>query len=915
MTEEKQLINKTYFEAFLEHSEEHPIQVLGEAYLAEQKKEIYDLSYIRFAQGEVYFHNKDYETAIFKWENINNELEPWAKKNIGDAYYELGLLSAAEDVYILIDSESVVLTAEVALKLFSLYVLDGNIERAYEMINKAIAVNPDYPNVTTIAREFYEEQKDFDRALELAVYEAIRTEELGWFKVIKNYIEQGCTKTIAPNYFTKTLSSLYRVDNFEFKQLMKALWHEYRQTSYLQWIKTVNEVFLNIEATSHMSWEPIGALFKETYLDLLGGKFLVKELHEVVPDLLANWLKVTPVSQSTFVSAAILSWNEVFPSTIGTAVKEAENRIFNSVANDTGSIEYSLDLLHSIATWSDSKNLEVSYKLNWFISSLTNLEINQYLVASSVKSGKSSFINTIVGENIVRADQSSTIILSHDDQLGRKEILDEGEREVLNIYNEQKLINTESFFDVKLPSHFLYENKCRFIVTPDIGNRNDERQQLFDFLPLADGLLFILDANEGFTEKERELLAQLKKQAADMKIHFILNNIDLSAGEEELERVMEEIEAKIKEFSPRAELFPYLSSLPISQQLDSLSAFVNGNFQSVHTNKEETRNAKILYFVRQTLNSLLKKRVENENNMIDSINWNEDILDRLNGFSNHLYDMEKEKAGEIKKAFERIKTEIRTAAESRIPLILRECAGLINDNSDFKNIHIELNEKMNEKVQDYLQDELLPKYMNELQQWIRTSDETLHDSQTSIDEMCVTFSGLYEEKEKEKLKLECNFSIISDWTRDIERMESRSQIENENILLRHTPAQILLKGAGKLFGAISQNKSILANQYKRYLENESFADPTASIINKFFLQFDLFEKGLTQDVNRFFKEPFARIKEIISETETEISRAQEYVETMKSNPEVYYDPLTLFEVRLLQYEFMIKANKEISYSN
>ena len=55
-------------------------QVLGEAYLEEQKKDISDLSAIRFAQGEVYFHYKDYESAIFKWENIRNELGTMGKK-------------------------------------------------------------------------------------------------------------------------------------------------------------------------------------------------------------------------------------------------------------------------------------------------------------------------------------------------------------------------------------------------------------------------------------------------------------------------------------------------------------------------------------------------------------------------------------------------------------------------------------------------------------------------------------------------------------------------------------------------------------------------------------------------------------------------------------------------------------------
>ncbi|GAA3331820.1 hypothetical protein GCM10020331_089890 [Ectobacillus funiculus] len=38
-------------------------------YRTEESSETADLSYIRFAQGEIYYHSKDLEAAIFfKWE-------------------------------------------------------------------------------------------------------------------------------------------------------------------------------------------------------------------------------------------------------------------------------------------------------------------------------------------------------------------------------------------------------------------------------------------------------------------------------------------------------------------------------------------------------------------------------------------------------------------------------------------------------------------------------------------------------------------------------------------------------------------------------------------------------------------------------------------------------------------------------
>ncbi|MEM5596699.1 hypothetical protein AAHB53_10845 [Niallia circulans] len=107
MTLEKKLIEKTYYEGYLQDRDESPIEVLGQLYIAEQRKNVPDLTSIRFAQGELYFQYHDYEAAIFKWENISNELEPWAKKNLADAYLELEEYSTAESFYksVVTDSE------------------------------------------------------------------------------------------------------------------------------------------------------------------------------------------------------------------------------------------------------------------------------------------------------------------------------------------------------------------------------------------------------------------------------------------------------------------------------------------------------------------------------------------------------------------------------------------------------------------------------------------------------------------------------------------------------------------------------------------------------------------------------------------------------------------------------------------
>ncbi|MFD7947971.1 hypothetical protein, partial [Streptomyces sp. NPDC059744] len=60
-----------------------------------------------------------------------------------------------------------------------------NFDSAFGVIKEAVSLNPDYPNVTKIARSFYDEQQDFDSAVELSVNELIRIESYPWFEVLK----------------------------------------------------------------------------------------------------------------------------------------------------------------------------------------------------------------------------------------------------------------------------------------------------------------------------------------------------------------------------------------------------------------------------------------------------------------------------------------------------------------------------------------------------------------------------------------------------------------------------------------------------------------------------------------------------------------------------------------------------------
>ncbi|MHC0038395.1 tetratricopeptide repeat protein [Pseudoneobacillus sp. C159] len=350
---ENQLIQKRYYENYIKDNElAHPIRVLGECFITEQSTEVPDLTTIRFAQGEVYFHHKDFETAIFKWEHIQNELEPWAKKNMADALVQLKLFKEAEERYKSIISDSVLLNTEIGLQLFSLYSLLEQMDSAFKVIKKVVSLNPNYSNVTKIALDFFVSQKDWLSAAELAASEALRTESMSWFDHLKDYVKDGYTEGLAPSFFMNVLKRLYKLDRHRFEELITILSESYRND--LAWVTVMNELFAELVEDGQTSSPKIAYLFKDTYHHLLNGQYLLSQLNRVIPLFLSNWFKIT---QSHFAASAILAWKDLFPTSLESeTVNEAEYHFHNNKGQQLSEKEI-FPLFELILNWAETNGI------------------------------------------------------------------------------------------------------------------------------------------------------------------------------------------------------------------------------------------------------------------------------------------------------------------------------------------------------------------------------------------------------------------------------------------------------------------------------------------------------------------------------------------------------------------------------
>ena len=911
MTLEDQLKQKTYYKMFInEHEDIHPIRVLGEAFQEEAAKDLPNLSSIRFAQGEVYFHHKDYETAIFKWENITDELEPWAKKNTADAYYELGLLSTAEDIYTSIATDNATLSTEVALQLFSLYIERGKLDAAVSTIKRTIVANPDYPNVTEIARAFFEEQQDWDNAVELAVSEAMRSEDSNWFNVLSGYIDKGFTKGHAPGYFTQALIHLFHRDKKQFEQLVSSLWKSYdHEESYFTWIREINQLLLQLDLEREDQWHELSRLHKHAYFGLIEGRYFIKMLQEFIPDLLTNWLRLADDRNVVLSSAAVLSWNELFPTNMSQTIVTDAEKLISITETDIDELEESLALFDTIIDWASAHDMGENNRYKWLVEQLIDFDRQHLLITGLTGSGKSTFVNTVLGEALQDSPTSSIVMFKDG---AEEEITEITDWQISNLegFNEfqermdRRRNALESIIEFKLPNGFLKGNKVTFIDTPGLKGNHNDRYEVLKNLQVADAVLFVLDGNSPFTDKERSALVQIQELAPDIPVHFLLSKMDTIVGEQEAVRIYEETKSKIHSILPDAIVFAFSSHYEKGQQVEEIRELIQSI--KVTRNLEDKRLAKLLYFIRTTIASLLQKRIDVENQLVESIRWNEEMHMKLNGAVNQVKDTEIQKTTAITKSYRAIKETIQKDIAQAIPALLKECSVLIKEDSNFSKIHLELNEEMNRRLQEYLEQTVMPKFYQSLQNWIGYSKEEFDQAQEFLSEMGDGFNQMYGE---EHLGLVCDFKVLDDWLRDTDRMTSRFLLDEVNILLRRTPSQFLLKSAGKLFGAISQNKAMLYNKYKAFVENEDYAETIDEVSKQFFQPFELFEKSLARDVTLFFKGPLKDLTAGVEEAKAGIESNQDLLNKMNTNPEMFRDPLTLFGVRLRQFEWMTVAGK------
>lgn len=909
MTLEKKLINKTYYEGFTVDREEPPIEVLGQLYIAEQRKNVPDLTSIRYAQGELYFHVHDYESAIFKWENISNELEPWAKKNLADAYMEIGELSTAESIYKAVLSDSELLNTEISMQLFALYIEKGNHDMAHHTIKSLLSTNPDYANMTMLAKSYFEEREAWGDAIELAVNEGERTNSLKWYEALIQYAKIGVIAEYEPSYFMQSIRSVSELDQKLFEQLSAAFWENYKNSPfYLAWLWDFNQLFQQLHWEEGEEWAELPEMLESAYLHLISSAYPIKEIRGLIPDILSNLLVTANHKNAIIAASAVLAWNDMFP---GTMVNEIINRAEHLIntADAVCDLAEIMQLLQSITDWAQNNDIIIDRKFSQRVVEQIPSESRQLLIIGSPGSGVNSCINELVGETLLSEGTNSLISIQDNDYLEMEELTEAGTRPIdtLNDFYEEQLSKERHgdetrIFHLYAPSHLLHENNWAITTLPF-----PHQEKYADYALLADSLLFVINERSLFQSSDYERLLEWKEKAPHLTVQFLIYADD-AENEKVAAKRLQKATAAIDQYFPNSAVFLYSKENDRSLQLNDISSFYRRHF--AERNIAEERTTKSIAIIQDLLSNLFDKRLDMEESLYTTLRMYEEIVSKLSGANNQLADMESEKTRIIVNAFDEIKESTTQEILEEIPKILRNCKNFIKEDSDFGKIHVELNDKMNNEIDQYVHNILLPKVYGKINEWIKLSQEQLEESQSFLNELCDGFNGLYED---DPLTLQCDFSILDDWKRDARRLTGGIKLDKANILLRLKPSQVLLKSAGKLFGSIPQNKKMLYTRYQKYIETEDFTEIANDIADAFLLQFDFYEKGLAGDIHIFFSNPYDVLQKTMEEKTADIHEYQDLLEQLKNNPEMFHDPLRLFELRLLQYDWLTSPGK-LSYS-
>lgn len=182
------------------------------------------------------------------------------------------------------------------------------------------------------------------------------------------------------------------------------------------------------------------------------------------------------------------------------------------------------------------------------------------VVLGEFKRGKSTFVNALLGEKILPTDvlpETATInAIMYSDIPTLNVVMRDGTEEhgevseqflkKFSAQNPQAIAEKVKYIKIGYPTDILRQNVV-IVDTPGVSDINEQRCEVtYRFLPKANAILFLLDANSPLKKTEKDFIDQHLLPLGIDHILFLANKYD-DVDEEEDENLISELEHRLRE--------------------------------------------------------------------------------------------------------------------------------------------------------------------------------------------------------------------------------------------------------------------------------------------------------------------------------------------------------------------------------
>jgi small GTP-binding protein len=191
-------------------------------------------------------------------------------------------------------------------------------------------------------------------------------------------------------------------------------------------------------------------------------------------------------------------------------------------------------------------------------------ELFLLVVVGEFNSGKSAFINALVGETILEEGDTPTTAQVHVLQFGDE---------------RSRAPRTPTLHVITAPVPMLRD--LHIVDTPGTNAVIREHEAITtEFVPRADLVLFVTSADRPFTETERQFLHAIREWGK--KVVIVLNKVDLFQGEEELDQVLAFVRDQAQRLlGATPDIFPVSARLALRAKQGEPTAWAASRFEGL----------------------------------------------------------------------------------------------------------------------------------------------------------------------------------------------------------------------------------------------------------------------------------------------------------------------------------------------